>query len=201
GVVLLDCFFCAHAMMPSDAADAVDARQSMPGEGLRGSGVQTQPGGDGRLASASFDPVNEGGLQQTAATNDVRRGDEISTQVSVTATPPRPSSSKEESVEFTIDFVELASNSSMVAKTLYRTDEAAYRAACGRSHVLFAKKRKRPQRVPMDPGCMAMMDYGRGMKVQRRGILEKLRAEEARQEYIKIELGVAGDKIGARARR
>lgn len=61
--------------MPSDAADAVDARQSMPGEGLRGSGVQTQPGGDGRLASASFDPVNEGGLQQTAATNDVRRGD------------------------------------------------------------------------------------------------------------------------------
>ncbi|CAM9092452.1 unnamed protein product, partial [Ectocarpus fasciculatus] len=53
----------------------------------------------------------------------------------------------------------------------------------------------------MDPGCMAMMDSGRGMKVQRRGILEKLRAEEARQEYIKIELGVAADKISARARR
>lgn len=95
-----------------------------------------------------------------------RPAQEISTQVSVMVTPARRPPSREDSVEFTIDFVELASRSSKVAETLYRTDEAAYRAACGRSHVLFAKKRKRPQRVSMNPGCMTMMDYGRGMKVQ-----------------------------------
>lgn len=60
-------------MTPSDTADAVDTRQSMPGEGLRGSEVQPQPD-HGRLANESFDPVSEGGLLQTAATNDVRIG-------------------------------------------------------------------------------------------------------------------------------
>ncbi|CAM9554693.1 unnamed protein product [Scytosiphon promiscuus] len=53
----------------------------------------------------------------------------------------------------------------------------------------------------MSPGCAAIMQLGRAMKQQRRGILERLRQEEARREYIKWELRVANGKMQKRARR
>eukprot|EP00903_Cladosiphon_okamuranus_P009171 g8759.t1 len=108
---------------------------------------------------------------------------------------------KEEFVDIIVEFVELTSKSSEVAQALYRIDESAYRAACGRTHTLLSKKRQRPVRVPMKPDCLAIMQFGRGMKMQRREILERLREEEARQEYIKWELDIAIGKAESRARR
>lgn len=75
-------------------------------------------------------------------------------------------SAAEEFADVTIDFVELTSKSPKVAHTLYRSDEAAYRVACGRTHALLVKKRKRPLRQSLSPDCLAMMQFGRGMKVQ-----------------------------------
>lgn len=69
-------------------------------------------------------------------------------------------------MDITVDFVELTSKSSKVAQALYRTDESAYRAACGRTHALLSKKRRRPLRVSMKPDCLAIMQVGRGMKLQ-----------------------------------
>jgi len=78
----------------------------------------------------------------------------------------RSAAGKEEFVDITIDYLELTSKSPAVAQTLYRGDEAAYRAACGRTHTLLAKKRKRPLRVAVSPECLTMMQLGRGMKAQ-----------------------------------
>ena len=69
-------------------------------------------------------------------------------------------------MDISVEFVELTSRSSKVAQALYRTDESAYRAACGRTHALLSRKRRRPLRVPMKPDCVAIMQFGRGMKLQ-----------------------------------
>lgn len=73
---------------------------------------------------------------------------------------------REEFVHITVEFVELTSKSSKVAQALCRLDESAYRAACRRTHALLSKKRRNPVRVPMKPGCLAIMQFGRGMKLQ-----------------------------------
>ncbi len=78
----------------------------------------------------------------------------------------RSAAGKEELVGITINYLELTSKSPVVAQALYRADEAAYRAACGRTHTLLAKKRKRPPRGPLSPECITMIQFGRGMKAQ-----------------------------------
>lgn len=96
--------------------------------------------------------------------------------VAVTATASagdQPRISNEETVHITIDFLELASKSPKVAQTLYRADQAAYRAACGRPHVLRVKRR--PLRAPMKPHFADIMQLGRAMKQQVREILEAQR--------------------------
>lgn len=81
-------------------------------------------------------------------------------------TPATPvASATEEFTDINIEFVELAPKSSKVARTLHRYDDVAYRIACGRTHALLAKKRKRP-RASLSPDCLTMMQFGRGMKIQ-----------------------------------
>lgn len=87
----------------------------------------------------------------------------------VSTSPPgsvSPAEASEEFVDITVEFVGLTSKSSKVAEALYRTDESAYRAACGRTHTLLSKKRRRPLQAWMKPDCLAMMQFGRGMKIQ-----------------------------------
>ena len=76
----------------------------------------------------------------------------------------RQSPANSESVPICVDFVPLASPE--VAETLYRVDEAAYTAACGRTHVLHINKRKRRLDASMRPDCLAMAQHGSGMKLQ-----------------------------------
>lgn len=52
-------------------------------------------------------------------------------------------------------------------KTMYRLDETAYKAACGRKHLLrLPKPRQRPLTAILSPSCVVMLQHGRGMKNQ-----------------------------------
>lgn len=95
---------------------------------------------------------------------------EINVHASLASTSPPgnnpPAAAKEDFVDITVNFVELTPESSKVAQTLYRADESAYRAACGQTHALLSKKRRRLPRAPMKPDYLAMVHFGKGMKLQ-----------------------------------
>lgn len=75
-----------------------------------------------------------------------------------------PGPDVEETVPITANFIPV--QSSEAAATLHRTDEEAYRRACGRVHVLRLKRRKRPHRTPVSDGCAKMIQHGEAMKKQ-----------------------------------
>lgn len=76
----------------------------------------------------------------------------------------RQASANGESVPISVDFVPLTSPEA--AETLYRVDEAAYTAACGRTHMLHTKKRKRQLGASVTSDHLAMAQHGGGMKLQ-----------------------------------
>lgn len=82
----------------------------------------------------------------------------------------RKASANGEPVAICVEFVPLTSPE--VAETLYRMDEAAYTAACGRKHMLHTNKRKRQLDTTMNADCLAMVQHGSGMKLQVGGKVE-----------------------------
>lgn len=76
----------------------------------------------------------------------------------------RQASANGDSMAINVEFVPLTSPE--VAETLYRVDEAAYAAACGRTHMFHAKKRKRQLDTTMNADCLAMAQHGSSMKLQ-----------------------------------
>lgn len=92
---------------------------------------------------------------------------EVNKQISAPPSGVEQLAGTEEYVDIIVDYVELTSRATKrVAQTLYRSDEEAYRAACGQTHALLAKRRKKPVRVALGSDCLAMMQFGRGMKIQ-----------------------------------
>lgn len=70
----------------------------------------------------------------------------------------------DECVSVVEEYVVLTSTEA--AETLCREDEAAYREACGQSHVLRLHGRKRPHHCSMHDECLEMMRRAQAMKVQ-----------------------------------